>query len=367
MESFFEKKDISTIIPYKLSSHKVWEIKSNEVLKLDWNESAIQPSPLVRDRIFEYLNDGKLNWYPNTQNSKLLELLESYTDLDSKLIQYFSSSDTIHEYISRAFIDSGDNVIIVSPTYDNFRVVIESAGGQISLFNLDENFSINFDLLHSELNSTKIKLCYISNPNNPTGGSFDINQMTNLILSNPDVLFLIDEAYYEFSNTTISKLILNTSNLIITRTFSKAFGLASFRIGYMLSCESILESMNKIRNAKNIPMISQIAACAAIEDKQYMRQYVSEVNFARNIFLNELNSPFYKKLLETFQSTANFVLIKIFENRKQDLINFLESKNIFVRDVSLKTLTNDYIRITIGNQTQMEIVLKRIKEFFDHE
>jgi histidinol-phosphate aminotransferase len=364
MRNIFENKDLLALMPYKLSSHKVWEIKSNNILKLDWNESTVQPSQLVYERIFEFLDNGNLNWYPNTQNSQLLDILATYTGLESSYIQYFSSSDSIHEYISRAFIDSGDNVLIVSPTYDNFRVVVESAAGKINLFNLDENFNLDFEILQYELNQKKYKLCYICNPNNPTGSSFDLESVKNLILLNPNILFLIDEAYFEFSNITIAPLILKTNNLIVTRTFSKAFGLASFRIGYMLSCSELILSMNKIRNAKNIPMISQIAACAAIENKEYMNRYVAEVISARKVFESELSNVIFNKFLKIFPSTANFILIRIFENKKGELISFLESRNIFVRDVSLKTLTNDYIRITIGTRKQMLVVIENIKEFY---
>ena len=122
--------------------------------------------------------------------------------------------------------------------------------------------------------------------------------------------------------------------------------------------------MNKIRNAKNIPMISQIAACAAIENKEYMSHYVAEVISARKVFESELSNIQFNRFLKIFPSKANFILIRVFQNKKGELISFLESKNIFVRDVSLKTLTNDYIRITIGTRKQMLIVIENLKEFY---
>ena len=361
--SFFEKKDLNSLIPYRLSSHKVWEINSADVLKLDWNESAKSPSPKVKEEILKYLDYDNFNWYPNTKNEILLSLLQRYTGIEAKYIQYFSSSDTIHEYISRAFIDSGDGVLIVSPTYDNFRVVVESAGACVELFELDSDFNLDFELLNEELITNKFKLCYICNPNNPTGSNYSCDYITKLVISNPQVLFLVDEAYFEFSNSTVVNLCQSVTNLIVTRTFSKAFGLASFRIGYMISNLELIESINKIRNAKNIPMISQIAACAALNDIEYMSRYVSEVKEAKFTFVQELKSEYFKKHLYVYNSNANFVLIKVFNDRKKDLIYFLEKNNIFVRDVSLKLLSSDFIRITIGDKVQMSIVLNKIVEF----
>ncbi len=365
--SIFEKKDLKNIIPYNLSSHKVWEIQTDKVLKLDWNESSILPSPKVKQDVLEYLNSSNLNWYPNTKNDHLLSLLARYTNVDVNNIQYFSSSDSIHEYVSRVFIDSGDEVLIVSPTYDNFRVVVESAGGRINLFLLDSNFNLDFSLLNNELKSKNYKLCYISNPNNPTGNDFDHNLLTETIIANPSVLFLIDEAYFEFSKKSQASNSQQLHNLIITRTFSKAFGLASFRIGYLISNVKIIECLNKIRNAKNIPMISQIAACSALEDLEYMNNYVLEVEIAKNSFLKELNSPFFRSHLKAFDSSANFILIDVFDKKKKDLITFLENNLIFIRDVVLKTLSEDHVRITIGNQEQMLHVLSKLKEFYSNE
>ncbi len=126
---------------------------------------------------------------------------------------------------------------------------------------------------------------YICNPNNPTGTLHDILKLESLITKYGDMLFVIDEAYYAFCGKSVAYLLPNIQNLIITRTFSKAFGLASFRIGYCLSSAQNIAALNLFRNAKNITHLSQVAAIAALKDKEYMESYVKEIV----LFLNALD------------------------------------------------------------------------------
>ena len=134
----FENKKISNISPYTLSTPEAWSFnQDDDVLKLDWNEATIKPSPKVLAKITKVLNDGKLNWYPNINNTELINKLSNYNSVKNDQVQYFASSDSLHEYIVRAFIDDSDRVLSISPTYDNFRAVAESNGAHVQFYDLD--------------------------------------------------------------------------------------------------------------------------------------------------------------------------------------------------------------------------------------
>ena len=358
----FENKKIRNISPYTLSTPEAWSFNNDDdVLKLDWNEATIKPSPKVLIRVNKVLNEGKLNWYPNINNTELINKLSHYNSVKNNQVQYFASSDCLHEYIVRAFIDDTDRVLSISPTYDNFRAVAESNGASVQFYDLDSNFELNFDKFNKDLKLIKPKVVYIVNPNNPTGSLFSSNDLYKLILGNKNILFIIDEAYFEFSNETVSSFVSELNNLLISRTFSKAFALASFRIGYLISCSKNIEVINKIRNPKNISLFAQEVAIAALDDVIYTKNYVKSVGFAKINFMTFLKTLDWMNPIE---GAGNFIFIELENTKiKLDLINYLKINKIFIRDYGHIEKTKNYVRITIGNSEQMQRVKNKIIDF----
>ena len=353
-------ENILNLKPYNLSSHKAWDQPQNkQVLKLDWNESTIPPSPLVKKSIENFLEVGNLNWYPDTENKNLLNALSNYLELDKKYLDYFPSSDSVHEYISRLLVSNGDQVMIIGPTYDNFRACVESYGAKIFKLNASkkENFILSEEIIIEKISLINPSLVYICNPNNPTGISFNKDFIRKICIKFPEIGFIIDEAYYEFSLITNTKDVLDLQNLIICRTFSKAFGLASFRIGYVVSSVDIIVNLKKIKNHKNISSFAQIAADAALKDIQYMRNYVNSVKLGMKKFKNWSN---YKNL-DIYAGPTNFALVDFGSNAK-NIIDKLESQNIFIRKFSNFINLESHLRITIGNEEQITKLVSIIDE-----
>ena len=357
----FSNSILKQIKSYKVSSPKAWALANDqEVLKLDWNESTINPSPKVYKTISDSVINKKWNWYPDINNEKLIQALSDYCGVNQNQLQFFASSDALHEYIVRCFISNDDRILTITPTYDNFRAVAEANNGNIHSYSLDKNFKLNLNQLKNDLELINPKIIYLVNPNNPTGTEHDIDQLEKLIKNSPNNLFIVDEAYFEFNGKTISYLTNDLDNLIVSRTFSKAFGLASFRIGYCIAHESIIGTLNKIRNPKNVSLFAQEAALAALEDFQHTKSYVNEVNLSKDIFFSFLTK---KKWINPIQGAGNFIFMEIKNNLKRELIIFLESNKVFVRDYGHIEHTKDYMRITIGTMIQMEKVISLINSF----
>ena len=360
MRNFF-KKSVTQLKPYKVPTFDIWN-ESNSFLKLDWNESTIPPSPKVISAISKLINKNSFNWYPPLLNKKLLELIADYSDVDVENVQYFTGSDSFHEYLIQTCVEPNDKALIISPTYDNFRVVIESYGGLIDNFNLNQNnFSLNEEKLLSYIEGKKPKLVYICNPNNPTGTIHSIEYCEKLLNNFPDIFFIFDEAYYEFSDVTVSKLVSKYNNFIISRTFSKAFGLASFRIGYAIGPEKIIETINKVRNPKSVPLFSQIAAIEALQDIDYMRSFKKEIDKSRvlmKVFLD-------KKKIAYISGGGNYIMVKSDFFDKNKMMNHLFKENILVRDLNHLDLLSGYFRITLGTSVQMKRVIKTIDSYLD--
>lgn len=278
--------------PYLSLPHKIWDLKDDaDVLKLDWNEATIPPSPRVSAAVSAAVKGGRLEWYPNTKNKNLLKALAAYAQQESAdFVELFAGSDAAHEGIIDTFLERDEVIGIISPTYDHFRARAQGVGLKTLSFELDANFELDFEALNVFLKEKKIKLLYLCNPNNPTGKAYSPQSLEDLVRDHPGVIFLIDEAYFEFYGQSLAHLCATCPNLIITRTFSKAFALASFRIGYVISHPENIAALNKLRNPKSVPLLSQVAAQAALEDLAYTRAYVSEVSAARAEFVRLLAS-----------------------------------------------------------------------------
>jgi len=195
-------------------------------------------------------------------------------------------------------------------------------------------------------------LVYICDPNNPTGAMLSEKEIVRLLELSPQQMFVIDEAYFEFCNQSVAELVLRYSNLVVVRSFSKAFGLAALRIGYVLSDPDNLEYIHRIKVGKNVNFLAQIAAVAALEDLSYTERYIQEISHSKEMLSKGLREFSY----EFHITPANFFLIR-FKSPKEAILA-LEEKGIFVRDRSTVPQLEGFVRITIGTTSQTERVLE---------
>ena len=292
-------------------------------------------------------------------------LLSKYVGLPEENIQYFASSDSLHEYIAKLYITVGDPVLLLGPTYDNFRLTAEVCGANVFYFNIDETFMFDMGAFVARIDEIEPSLVYICNPNNPTGTLHDVQAIKMLLQRYPQVLFLIDEAYAEFSAVSAKELVLEHENILISRTMSKAFALANFRFGYLIASKENIEYISSIRNPKNITTFTQEAAIGALSDIPYMQRYVEEVCRAKKEFCTALAA--YGEYVRCIQGSGNFVLLAM--RREQDkpaLLDMLVRENIFVRDVIQTDYLRRYcLRVTIGTQEKMKMVANIICRFFE--
>ena len=347
-----------------MASHKVWEVTDEErkkILKLDWNEATVPPSPKVKERLKSLVDNENLYYlYPSTYNNEIIQRLSIYTKLPFDNLQYFASSDLLHEYLVKMYITVGDPILILGPTYDNFRLTSQAQGAVIHYFDYDVNFNLDTERFVAQIHELNPSLVYICNPNNPTGNLIPKTFLKRLINSFPEVIFLIDEAYYEFSQETIADEVTNFQNLFVSRTFSKAFALANFRAGYLISDINNIQQISKIRNPKNFTSFAQEAVIGALSDVDHMWKYVKEVEEAKLWFAEQLNGLHFVDKI--FKSYGNFLLIRFIDfDAKMEVFNYLNKKNIFVRNLTHSDKLMNCLRISIGTKDQMKRVLKVIK------
>ena len=314
---------------------------------LDWNEAQWPPSPRVIHALEDFIGKQYLNYYPDTSARDLHQALAEYVGLSVDYILSFGGSDSALEYLCRAYIDEDDEVVFYAPTYDNTRVYIESVGGHVRYAIASNPFEPDIHCLLDSV-TPKTKMVYIGSPNNPTGTVWDIDLIADLLRAEPNILFVLDEAYYEFVSKTSSPLVRSYRNLVVTRSFSKAFGLANMRLGYLVGCPEILSFVNKIRVGKNLGMMQQIAGVHALSDLSYMKHYVGLCRKGQDYICNELKL----KGWATINTPANFFLIEV-----KDPANVqakLATRNIFVRSRPQLMPSRSFVRVTSGPAEFME-------------
>ena len=352
--------------PYKLASHAIWESENKEtILKLDWNESTIEPPERVKNALMNSMVNNLIRYYPDVSNKDLIIKISNYVGVPKEYIQYFCSSDSAHESIIRTLINENDKILMLAPTYDNFRTTGEAQGATICYSIFEDNYYWSLKKFESDLNKFQPQMAYLCNPNNPTGTLIPKGDIHYLVEKYKGIYFIIDEAYYEFAKLTCADFVNSFNNIIITRTFSKAFSLAGMRMGYIIASQDLLGAINKVRNAKNIPQLSQIAALNALDEVEYMDNYVKEVNQAKRFFYDKLkNINIGQKNI--VYGEGNFLVIEFKSmNDKKAFIERLKSNLIFVRDLSHMKEVELCVRITIGTEKQMLYVIRILEQMYE--
>lgn len=348
------KTSIQRLRPYQNGSHSDELIQNHKkILKLDSNEATNPASPRVTGALLQYVQNGPLNWYPDVDSTSLCLALSEYTNMPVDHILSFNGSDHALETIARTFLSPGDEVILFVPTYDHFRVYAESCDA--TLVPVDESPDSTLLEKINSVVTTKSKIVYLVNPNNPTGFLVPQSEIAVAVAAHPDLLFLVDEAYYEFCNETSQPLIEEFQNVLVTRSFSKAFGLAGLRCGYLLAQPQVCIEISKIRIGKNINALAQVAAKAALEDRDHMKRYVEEVTLTKEWLMTQMRDLG----LEIKSTPLNFVLLKTAQPKK--VAAFLQENNIYVRDRSSLKGMEGCLRITIGDQ----FLMKRFWKVFE--
>lgn len=330
---------------------------SKDYLLLDFNERTIGPSQKVREALKKFIDSGKLQVYPE------------YGDLEAKIAKYagvFNSQvmatnggDQGIDIICRACFDKGDKVIIPFPSFAMHYQSVKVQGAEVlePAYRQDGSFPLEETL---ELLSNGVKLIILCNPNNPLGSSIPIDDVEKILKKAQEkkIAVLHDEAYFEFSGITAKDLVSDFDNLFIVRTFSKAFGLVSTRAGYVITKESNMQELLKIRGPYDVNMFAKTAVLAALEDLKYVKDYTKEVMEKSKPKLEEFLT---EKKIFFYPSAANFLLLRI--QNPQKIIDGLKSRGILVRFKSAHD-GKGAIRVSIGTLKDTERLIERFEEVF---
>ena len=340
------RQNILNLKPYTSAR----DLYSNGIL-LDANENSIGST-------FTEINGLNLNRYPDPHQNDLRDLISNRLNITKENLFFGVGSDEIIDLLIRIFCEPGKNrIMLPEPTYGMYRVSADINNVSIVSVLLNDDFQIDFDEIEKNY-SEDIKVIFLCSPNNPTGNLLNKDDVLKLCMRYYSII-IIDEAYIDFADGgSLINEVNNYPNLIVMRTFSKAWGLAGVRLGFCVANELIIKLLFKVKAPYNINTLTRYALKKAINNEKLKNYYIKTIIKEREKLLQELSK--LNGISKIFDSDANFLLIKC-DNTK-NVLQKLANKGIIIRDRSDQPKLEDCLRISVGTEKQNIILLDALKE-----
>lgn len=327
-------------------------------IRLDKNEDLCGlPDKIVSDQLSLVTLDD-LSAYP--QPYLLYDKLSDYLGLSKENLVITMGSDAAIKNVFEVFVSPGDNVIIPEPTYAMYEVYAKLFDAELTRIPYNADLMLNVrDMIDAIRDNTRMVV--LANPNSPTGTIVGRDEIVDLIrtCNERDIIVLIDEAYYPYYDGTVIDLINRYPNIVVTRTFSKAFGLAALRLGYAAADPQMIRYLNIFRPMYETHGFAVAFGCAALEHSEYVMLNVRRTLEGREYLIRALQ----QKGFEAYPTYTNFVNFRVDPNIRDPLVEYLKNKKILIKPGASHPALESCIRITAGPKEKMEVVVHAIGDF----
>lgn len=324
-------------------------------LRLDFNENTVGCSPRVLERL-RSLTGEDLARYPVRDEGE--RVVASHFGVPAEELLLTNGTDEAIHLICETYLEPGDEVLIVVPTFAMFEIYASATGARVISIPAGTDFTFPTDTVVAGINE-RTRLIAVANPNNPTGAFVPIGELLRLAQAAPNAAVLIDEAYFHFWGETAIGLWREVPNLFVSRTFSKAYGMAGLRIGVLMGNQEQMAMLRRASSPYNLNSVALACLPAALADREYVTNYVAEVKQGRRDLERELEAWGVR----FWPSHANFVLMHLGENCKP-FVRSMRKRGILVRDRSSDYGCKDCARITLGSREHNTIMLSALREVF---
>lgn len=322
-------------------------------LRLDFNENTVGCSPSVIAAVTSALTGESLSMYPEYTQAR--STVSSFLGINDDQMTFTNGTDEAIQLLFNTFVEAGSEVLLLTPSYAMYQFYAELAGAVVRQveYKVEDNLEFPLGAVLEAIGPNTRAVC-ISNPNNPTGTPVSEAQLRTVIEAIPDGLVLVDEAYVEFSGVTAMGWLDEYPQLFVSRTFSKAFGMAGLRCGCLCSQQQNVAWLRKAQSPYSVNVVAVLAAIAAVQDLAHVRGYVNEVLAARSLVEDGLTALG----LRWYPSAGNFILFNV-GSRATTIRDELKQTGILVRDRSYEI--SGCVRVTIGTQAQMKQFLNELE------
>lgn len=344
-------KNLRNIEPYVPGEQS----KDKDIVKINANENPYPPSPKAAE-VLKSFDTNKLRFYPSANSTKLKEAIAKYYQVDVSNVFVGNGSDDVLAVAFQSFFNSEKPIAYPDLTYSFYPVWCSLFGIKYKNYPVGDDFRINPED-YKEKNGGVV----IPNPNAPTSLGEGLDFVEKILNYNQDSVVIIDEAYVDFGGTSSIPLIDKYENLLVTGTFSKSRSLAGLRIGFAIGSKALIDVMEAVKNSYNSYTVDSLSiemGAASIEDDEYFKSTCKKVIKTRERVTLELE----KLGFDVLDSQTNFIFATHNKHNMKSLFEYLKTQKVFIRYFSLPRIEN-YVRITIGTNEEMDIFLKKTKEF----
>ena len=344
-------KNLRNIEPYVPGEQS----KDKDIVKINANENPYPPSPKAAE-VLKNFDTNKLRFYPSANSTKLKEAIAKYYKVDVSNVFVGNGSDDVLAVAFQSFFNSEKPIVYPDLTYSFYPVWCSLFGIKYKNYPVGDDFRINPED-YKEKNGGVV----IPNPNAPTSLGEGLDFVEKILNYNQDSVVIIDEAYVDFGGTSSIPLIDKYENLLVTGTFSKSRSLAGIRIGFAIGSKALIDVMEAVKNSYNSYTVDSLSiemGAASIEDDEYFKSTCKKVIKTRERVTLELE----KLGFDVLDSQTNFIFATHNKHNMKSLFEYLKTQKVFIRYFSLPRIEN-YVRITIGTNEEMDIFLEKTKEF----
>lgn len=325
-----------------------------KAVRMDTSTNVLGPNPAVRNVLNECAGMD-LNQYPKPYSDELREALAQTYGLKADNFVVGNGSDEVLDIIFKTFMEAGETVVAPYPSYSLHGFFVKINGGRFATVDLSDGFRLDPDALLK----ARGKMIIMCTPNNPTANTFDMRAVERVVREH-DGPVIVDEAYGEFTDRSFIPLVDDYENLIVTRTFSKAYGMAGMRVGYMASNLTMAEQLQKIKIPYSLNRVSEQVAIAALREREYVNSTVELVRREREKLSHGLDALG----LRPYPSQSNFVLFRC-PVPSSEVVSRLASKGVLIRDFGRQRMLEDCARTTVGTEELNAMLLSKLKEVME--
>lgn len=314
-------------------------LAGRNALRLDFNENTFAPSPRVLAKLQQLTAEG-LTVYP--EREPVERMVAQYLGVESNQVILTNGVDEAIHLIACAFLDEGDEALICTPTFFMYDVSISMMTSGLKRVQTDDSLEFPFERFLAAI-TPRTKLIIVASPNNPTGATISREHLLAISAVAPQAVLMVDEAYFHFFGDTVLPDIAGVPNLVVARTFSKAYGLASLRVGALLANARLIGFLRKVSSPYNVNGVALAVLPEALADADYLNWYITQVHQGRERVFDTLR----ELGVRTWPSAANFVLMDI-GPRHKELCARMRERGVLLRDRSSDPGCEGYVRITVG-------------------
>jgi histidinol-phosphate aminotransferase len=357
---------IKDLVPKEVKDISCYEVKTilgqkkqEKIVKMNLNENFAIPNDTIQQMLLDACRSTDVRAYPPPRGSLAIKAISSFLGFSESELSVANGADEILDLLMKVFVRKGSKVITVEPSFPMYTFFTQLYGGSAVPVLLRPDFSLDVDAVMEKADKST-KLLFVCSPNNPTGNQFREANIKRLLQEFNGVV-VVDEAYVDFAQGSVINWVNDYDNLAVLRSFSKAFGLAGLRLGYLVSNKSIVDYVQRVVGPFNVNSVTQQTIALALTKWSYFKEQIEYVVNEREWLMKNLQQI---DGVKPYPSDANFILFKVTKPNfaSATVTERMEARDVLVKNRGHLPLLENCIRVTVGNRNMNETFLSALKE-----